>query len=465
MKKLALIFSSKTNFFILTTLAILALNLFPLISHIRHAPEGRTFALIHNNVQDFFFYQSLMNEGANGSWLTYDPYTTESHQPSIIFSYFLWLGKISKLFGLSFSVTYHLSRIILGFLFLLSTFYLLSSVLKVPHPRLTYLFFLFAAPLMNGDKPFMNWWTGMDPIRRVAYLPHHMMGSLLLVITIIFLIKFMQQKNYKYLLYAILITPILAFIHTPSLFILLLILPPAILIYLLTNILTARFTKQTGDTIWGTVGLFIYWIIGLLFMLLMISQTKNGFPWSQYINWEKNLQFPLTRELIGALGILFPFSVIGIWQALRSKKFEYIFTACWLFVPFLIIPFAQKLNISNIRLIQGTPYLPLAILASFGITTIQDILLKMVSLINSKCKMQNAKLQVKMQNYFKFLIVIFNFYFLILHSQIANIIKYNVLMVKYKQWIFVILILLFLIFFEPTSCHLLLIYHPSLFLF
>ena len=70
------------------------------------------------------------------------------------------------------------------------------------------------------------------------------------------------------------------------------------------------------------------------------------------------------------MGILFPFSVIGIWQALRSKKFEYILIACWLFVPFLIIPFAQKLNISNIRLIQGTPYLPLSILAIYGIQEI-----------------------------------------------------------------------------------------------
>src|SRR3990167_10245905 len=244
--------SSNIFFFILTSLIILILNLFPLISHIRHAPPGRNFAMIHNNVQDFFFYQSLMNEGANGSWLTYDPYTTESHQSSIIFSYFLWLGKLSKIVGISYAVTYHLVRIVLGILFLASSFYLLLTVLKVPYPRLTYLLFLFASPLMNGDKPYMNWWTGMDPIRRVAYLPHHMMGSLLLVVSIILLVKHFQNnskfksqpydfaqgknaklsphqrdpvatgqlkiKNYKYLLYAILIAPILAFIHTPSLF-------------------------------------------------------------------------------------------------------------------------------------------------------------------------------------------------------------------------------------------------------
>src|SRR3989338_10832056 len=126
MKRLIIsVITSNLFLFIMTSGIILSLNLTPLISHIRRAPEGRTFALIHNNVQDFFFYQSLMNEGANGSWLTYDPYTTEPHQSSAIFSYFLWLGKLSKIVGISYAVTYHLVRIVLGILFLASSFYLL----------------------------------------------------------------------------------------------------------------------------------------------------------------------------------------------------------------------------------------------------------------------------------------------------------------------------------------------------
>ncbi|MBI4991354.1 hypothetical protein HZB96_04650, partial [Candidatus Gottesmanbacteria bacterium] len=452
------LFNSKTLFFLITTAIILSLNLIPLIMQFRHSPPGRTFALIHNNAQDFFFYQSLMNEGANGAWLTSDPYTAEPHQSSIIFSYFVWLGKLSNLLNLPYAITYHLARIILSILFLLSIFYFLFST-RLPHPRLTYLLFLFAAPFMHkiadgSTIPYMNWWTGMDPIRRVAYLPHHMFGGLFLVISIILIIKFFSlyviptgvegspamklhderfldkpapseveglgMTRMKYLLWLIFISALLAFVHTPSLFILLLIIPPALFIYFIsyksillgnskhqiTNIKQAPNHKYQTPKFgilnivnylelgicnlrFPFAGLLVYWFIGLLFLLFMVSQTRNGFPWSQYIDWEKNLQFPLDRELIGAFGLTFPFSILGAWQAVRSKKFEYILITCWLFIPFLFIPIAPKLGISNIRLIQGIPYLPLAILAIMGITILTQDVIPSVARNLSTCLRNN----------------------------------------------------------------------------
>ncbi len=400
--------SSKAFFFIITTSIILGLNLTPLILQTRHAPAGRTFGLIHNNVQDFYFYQALMNEGANGAWLTSDPYTSEPHQPSIIFSYFLWLGKLSKLFNLSFALTYHLIRIIISFLFLFFIFYLLYFI-SVPHPRLTYIFFLFAAPFMHTindygtlkSVPFMNWWNGIDPIRRAAFLPHHMFGGLLLVLSIILIFQYIKTPASLArpgLLKLILLGALMAFVHTPSLLILLLVLPATMIFFTVINGLSRTLKWEMGNgKLENEMGsgkknltshfniphlkshftlLLLYWITGLFFLIIMILQTKSGFPWSQYIDWEKNLQFPLERELIGALGMLFPFSLIGIYNAIKSKKFENIFIVCWLVMPFLFIPIAPKLNLSNIRLIQGIPYLPLAILAIIGIKTVENFLKK-----------------------------------------------------------------------------------------
>ncbi len=379
MNKFILLLSSKTTFFVLATITILALNLTPLILQIRNAPNGRTFGLIHNNVQDFYFYQALMNEGANGNTLTYDPYTSETHQPSIIFSYFLALGKLSKLLGLPLAISYHLTRLILGFLFLLSTFYLLL-VTRIPHPRLTYLFFLFAAPFMHTindygkliSVPYMNWWNGIDPIRRAAFLPHHMLGGLLLVVSIILIFKYIKTPARAALARLIVLSAIMAFVHTPSLLILLLVLPSTMIVFTVINGLSRHFNIPHLKSHFSLLSL--YWLIGLFFLIAMILQTKSGFPWSQYIDWEKNLQFPLDRELIGALGILFPFSIVGIFSAIKSKKFENIFIVCWLVVPFLLIPMAPKLNLSNIRLIQGVPYLPMVILSMLGIKMIIDYL-------------------------------------------------------------------------------------------
>ncbi len=405
MKKILInLFLSKIFFFLTTSSLILCLNLLPLTLQFLHSPPGRTFALNHNNAQDFFFYQSLMNEGANGKWLTSDPYTTEPHQPSIIFSYFLWLGKIANLLHLPYAYIYHALRIMLSIFFLSSVFFFLFS-LKIPYPRLTFLFFLFASPLLhtindNGKLrvvPFMYWWTGMDPIRRIAYLPHHMFGALGLIISLILLLKYQQKGTIKYIAWLLVLAFLLAFIHTPSLFILLIILPPTLLIYYFSIFISTKNLKILNFKNWNLSGVWnfkfgfsqsfgipariatqsvagglAYWIIGLLVLFFMVSQTNRGFPWSQYIDWEKRFQFPLDKELLPALGILTPLAFIGSLKALISKQFKWILITCWFVIPFLFIPLAPKLGLSNIRLIQGVPYLPLAILATLGLKTILD---------------------------------------------------------------------------------------------
>ncbi|OGG03291.1 hypothetical protein A2W14_02795 [Candidatus Gottesmanbacteria bacterium RBG_16_37_8] len=360
-------------FFLISTFSVLSLNIYPLyVLNSKNYP-GRTYALIHNNVQDFYFYQAIMNEGANGANLIYDPYTTEPHRSSIIFSYFTWLGKFSRLTNIPYVYTYHAVRILGSLLFFVSAYFLIHK-LRLPHPNLAFLFFLYAAPLFTlrnlGDKidkiPFMYWWTAMDPVRRSAYLPHHMIGGFLLILSVILILRFFSSGKLKFIIITIFLSPLLAFIHTPSLFILLIVLPSAIIIYLIS-----QFLQNNVKFLWNLRFIllltFVYWIISLLFLTFMVSQTNKGFPWNQYLVWERNLQYPLNKELIGAFGILFPFALIGILSSLISSKFNRIFVAVWFSVPLLLIPLAPKLSISNIRLIQGLPYFTLAVLAALGL--------------------------------------------------------------------------------------------------
>ncbi len=394
MKKiLFFLLHSKIFFFLLCSVIILSLNLTPLITLWNHSPAGRTFVLVHNNAQDFFFYQALMNEGANRSWLTTDPYTTEVHKPSIIFAYFVWLGKLSHLLGLPYSISYHLIRIILSVFFLLASYILILS-LNLPYPRLAFLFFVFAAPFMHQivewgqirTVPYMYWWTGMDPVRRAAYLPHHMFGGLFLIISILLIIRYYYSQKKCCLIGLIFVSFLLAFFHTPSLFIILLFLTATIFIFLIPDLVSNKIFTKLDDLKKNNflrnslAGFIVFWIIGFLFLTFMVSQTNRGFPWSQYLSWEKKLQFPLAKELIGAFGILFPLAFIGFFRALFSRRFSYILIACWFVVPFLLIPFAARLSISNIRLIQGVPYLPLAILAVMGIKKIENIAIKILPL-------------------------------------------------------------------------------------
>lgn len=418
MKIIHSVIQSKILFFLLVSFTILGLNITPLIIHARHSPPDRNFTLVHNNIQDFFFYQSLMNQGARGAWLISDPFTLEPHQKSPIFAYFLWFGKIANLLSIPFPIMYHILRFTFGFLLLLVSYFLLLKF-KFPYPRLTFLFFVFAAPLLHdtliGDQilkaEYMHWWTGMDPIRRAAYLPHHMIGAVFLVLSVLLILKYFSKPTIQHFLWLALFALILGFIHTPSLFIILVFLPPSVIIYAVMSYLKFNKKEISVDTknlklkIYNFIGLLVYWIIGLFVILFMVSQTNKGFPWNQYVTWEKNIQFPLDKELIGAMGILFPFAAIGMLKALFSRKFEHILTACWLIIPFLLIPFAKTLSISNIRLIQGVPYLPLAILAVFGFKTVLQFIKSSSKILpmflNSKLKSQNSKPQLKSQNLFR----------------------------------------------------------------
>lgn len=389
---------SPLPFVVLASITIIGLNVTPLFLQAQHAPEGRTYNLIHNNAQDYYFYQSLMNQGADGELFTRDPYTTEPHEESFIFSYFLWLGKLSSVLGMAYPYMYHGIRLIGGILLIILSF-LLIRLIRVPYPRLTFLFFLFASPLMrqindNGkivSVPFMNWWTAMDPIRRISYLPHHMVGNVLLVGMLYTLIRFMTHPQKRHIVFFVSSFLILSFIHPPSLFILLLIIPSSIVLFALGTHFRIHhgviFLKKVvieKQTIIKVATLFCLLALGLISLLFMVSQTGKGFPWSQYIAWEKNQQFPLGRELIGALGILFPMALIGIVPSVLSRRFDRILVASWFAIPLLLIPLAPTLQISNIRLVQGVPYLPLAILATFGIQSLIDIISKLSSRAKSR---------------------------------------------------------------------------------
>ncbi len=375
--------------------------------------------MIHNNAQDFFFYQSLMNQGARGAWLTSDSFTTEAHKPSIIFAYFLWLGKLAHALSLPFPIMYHALRILFGFLTLLAAYCMLRTAYS--SPRLSFFFFLFAAPFLHTipdgatfrTVPFMHWWTGIDPIRRVAYLPHHMIGAFLLVSSMLLFVRYYTKHSRRSMLVAISCIPLLTFFHTPSLFILLITLPATVLLYAIRTYLGKKctFIWNKGNIRirihpysipWRTLHhpmIFTgaYMLFGFACLYGMVSQTSQGFPWSQYIEWERRLQFPLHMELIPALGILFPLSLVGIVPALAGGNFGGLLAITWLFVPIICIPLAPILGLSNVRLIQGVPYLPLAILAGTGIEGIHMFLRKF-SIFNFQFLMN---VQKKNFQYFK----------------------------------------------------------------
>jgi len=68
--------------------------------------------LLHQ--EDVLSYLAAMQQGARGSWTFRILYTPEEHEGALIYLFYLGLGKIAPLLGLSVIVVYHLARIAAG---------------------------------------------------------------------------------------------------------------------------------------------------------------------------------------------------------------------------------------------------------------------------------------------------------------------------------------------------------------
>jgi hypothetical protein len=98
--------------FALAFAAIVAIiSLLPYLLAYLWTPPGHHFAGFFFIADDAATYLAKMRQGADGSWLWNDPYTSEPHGGVFLFSFYLLFGHLAALLHLPLIATYHLARI------------------------------------------------------------------------------------------------------------------------------------------------------------------------------------------------------------------------------------------------------------------------------------------------------------------------------------------------------------------
>ena len=87
------------------------------------------------NPQDGATYLSKIGEGARGAWLFTLSYTPEPHAGAAINEFYLLLGHLSRILGLSPLLMYHISRLVTGFVMYISIYHLGSVIWPRIRPR------------------------------------------------------------------------------------------------------------------------------------------------------------------------------------------------------------------------------------------------------------------------------------------------------------------------------------------
>ena len=88
-----------------------ALSLLPYLLAYLWAPPGHHFAGFFFIADDATTYLAKMRQGAEGSWLWNDPYTSEPHAGVFLFSFYLLFGHLAALLHLPLIAVYHLAGI------------------------------------------------------------------------------------------------------------------------------------------------------------------------------------------------------------------------------------------------------------------------------------------------------------------------------------------------------------------
>src|SRR6184192_399603 len=99
------------RFALLLAAVVAIISLLPYLLAYLWTPPGHHFAGFFFIADDAATYLSKMRQGAAGSWLWADPYTSEAHGGVFLFSFYLLFGHLAALLHLPLIATYHLARI------------------------------------------------------------------------------------------------------------------------------------------------------------------------------------------------------------------------------------------------------------------------------------------------------------------------------------------------------------------
>lgn len=355
------------------------------IYHVKDLPGERVFVLEHNYMFDYNFYLSRIRQGQEGRWLVSEKYYNRPHKGSLMQVFYLYLGKIGGLFGLSPPLTYHLSRLLLGLMLLLMIGGYTSSFFSGPPFGEVNWWGMVAFLLIvtSGSWPipvklasggwrfatYMGWWSAVDSLQRITFIPHVVFGQIYLLLFIwVFGTKSLKELRLLKLigwgiggfLVGIVFPPTLIVVYT---------------VFGILSVLELVFSKSLKELkalkIEGWIKekilpriVFILLSFPALFYLQLIFKVM---PWRALALFDIEHRMPLPyREYAYALGPVLPLGMVGLIVAFAKKEKKLLSVVSWILGLFLLFAaFEHVPQQSPLRFTEGLIHIPLGILATY----------------------------------------------------------------------------------------------------
>ena len=345
------------------------------IAHRDRLHSIREFELVHNFPTDFNFYLSRIRQGMEGRLTVVERYTSEKHQGSFLQEFYLllgWTGRVLHIPPRESAYVYHVARFVFGFFLL----YILGKVIQQIIAGRTWQIITFLLVVTASSWPrityeqgqwyltgFMRWWSLVDPLIRISFIPHLLVGQTLILLL---LVKATDptiiQRPRAWLVFGLLA------------FLLGVIFPPGLLFVIVGLIvhscIEAVFLQngQRERQGWITIILGRIILVALsLPALVYVQLIVSFYPWKRLVEFDAiHPTAYLFIEYIKSVGPILPLGLLGIIFAFVRKRTELFVFASWVITWLLMLEvFRHTSQTSPLRLTQMVPQIPLGILSGF----------------------------------------------------------------------------------------------------
>ncbi len=340
---------------------------------------GRTSIWQHKGLaQDYHAYLSKITLGQHGYTMYRNPNTTEPVLSLPYYVYYLFFGWITGPFHLWPPYVYHFAKLVAEAGFVIAIYYLARVILKKPWvASLATIIALVTTTLPDWlyDQTvihsFMPWWKEhLSAVGRLDNRPHYAVAGAFLALAIAWYFRFRRTKKMTFLVGSSISGALCALMIPQGVVPFLFIVGTVSLLQTIPLFSRHRPMADIGP-LWATVLVLSAPALGVIWLFQQYAVTDS--VWSFYRSFEP--QFWNTDPYFGyhmylSFAPLIIPSIITWLYAVRKKNIALLSLAGWTALPILMYPFLDPLVISKFRLIHCVIQIPLAITATYALTSI-----------------------------------------------------------------------------------------------
>lgn len=350
------------------------------LSRVGDLQPNRQFELVHNFPTDYNFYLSRIREGLEGRWTVVEKYTSEPHSGSFIHEMYLLMGQVGSWARVPWgraSDIYHIARIVLACVLLIAfAEFCKRSFRNVSHGYWSITAFLLVVTASSWPKlvavvntsivpatldnifawrfgGYMAWWSVMDSLQRISFIPHILAGQVLIVILVLLVTNEKTLRTNINVIFVGLLAFLLGMIFPPGL----------IFVYAVMGIWMLLSGKKLSHWYIPYGAIAAISVPSLIYLALMTSM----YPWKRLAEVDIIRPLPFDyMEYMRSLGPMLPLGLVGLVVVLWTWETALFPAVAWVLAwGALLGIFAFIPQQSPLRFSEMIPHVPLGVLAAY----------------------------------------------------------------------------------------------------